>query len=279
MINEKAATVLGTLGTVCWCIQLLPQVYYNWKKKNCEGVPPVMLFLWAFCGVPFAIYFISTRANVAVQMQPEIFFVTCTVTWIQTLYYPPVKLPLKRILMIVTPFIVLALGAQIGFILGLRPLYDRGIKWPSLIFGIIASVALAVGLLPPYFELYKRNGRVVGLNMMFIAIDCSGALLSMLSVVVGNMDIMGIIIYCICAALEIGIMLSHFIWCCRFKWFGNHVEDEESQSDKDENENDNDNQNENDELLEEKEEENEHESDMPKHEKVQDHHERATEVC
>ncbi|CAM9024487.1 unnamed protein product [Wickerhamomyces anomalus] len=219
MGNEKAATVLGTLGTVCWCIQLIPQVYYNYRRKNCEGFPPLMMFLWAACGIPFSIYFMSTRSNVSLQVQPEVFFCFCTIAWIQTLYYPPVQLSKKKITLMVVSFILFAIGCQVGFILWLRPLHDRGITWPTLIFGVIASVLLAVGLLPPYFELAKRKGRVVGINFWFIGIDCAGAFFSMLSVVVGSMDIMGIILYCVCMALEVGIFTSHFIWCLRFKWF------------------------------------------------------------
>lgn len=229
MISEKASTVLGTLGTVCWCVQLIPQIYYNYRRKNCEGFPPMMMFLWAFCGIPFAIYFIATRGNVSVQVQPEIFFVFCTISWCQTLYYPPVQMSKKRIVMMICPFVLFAIGCQAGFILWLRPLHDRGITWPTLIFGIIASVALALGLLPPYFELAKRQGRVVGINFWFIGIDCTGAFLSMLSVIVGNMDIMGIVLYCVCVALEVGIFTSHIIWCIRFKWFKDRDAEQENE--------------------------------------------------
>jgi hypothetical protein len=43
-------------------------------------------------------------------------------------------------------------------------LYDRGINFPMIILGVIASILLAVGLLPPYIEIYKRRGRVIGIN-------------------------------------------------------------------------------------------------------------------
>jgi hypothetical protein len=33
-----------------------------------------------------------------------------------------------------------------------------------MMVAIIASVILAVGLIPPYFELAKRNGRVIGIS-------------------------------------------------------------------------------------------------------------------
>ncbi len=44
-----AATVLGTIGTVFWCIQLVPQVFFNWRKKGTEGLPALMMFLWVAC--------------------------------------------------------------------------------------------------------------------------------------------------------------------------------------------------------------------------------------
>lgn len=42
-----AANVLGTVGTVFWCIQLVPQIWYNWKQKKTDGLPGLMMFLWA----------------------------------------------------------------------------------------------------------------------------------------------------------------------------------------------------------------------------------------
>ncbi|CAI7670954.1 unnamed protein product [Penicillium viridicatum] len=53
-----ASNVLGTIGTVLWCIQLIPQVWYNWRRKNTEGFPAAMVFLWASCSVPMGAYLI-----------------------------------------------------------------------------------------------------------------------------------------------------------------------------------------------------------------------------
>jgi hypothetical protein len=44
--------------------------------------------------------------------------------------------------------------------------YARGVSWPLTMMAIIASVILALGLIPPYFELAKRNGRVIGIGMI-----------------------------------------------------------------------------------------------------------------
>lgn len=44
-----AANVLGTIGTVFWCIQLVPQIWHNWRHKKTDGLPASMMLLWAIC--------------------------------------------------------------------------------------------------------------------------------------------------------------------------------------------------------------------------------------
>ena len=48
-----ASTALGTIGTVFWCVQLIPQIWYNWRHKKTEGFPALMAFLWAGCMFDF----------------------------------------------------------------------------------------------------------------------------------------------------------------------------------------------------------------------------------
>jgi hypothetical protein len=30
-------------------VQLIPQIWTNWRTKNTEGLPGLMMFLWALC--------------------------------------------------------------------------------------------------------------------------------------------------------------------------------------------------------------------------------------
>lgn len=229
MISENASTILGTIATVCWCIQLIPQIIYNYKRKDCTGLPPLMMFLWVVSGIPFGIYFCISAPNIILQIQPHLFMVFCAVSFVQSLYYPPCHMNRLKIVAIMLTATLVDIGLEVGFIVWLKPLYQRGEKWPDLIFGIIASILFALGLLPPYFELIKRKGRVVGINFLFLFVDSLGAWLNIASVIVGSMDVMGIVLYCIVAGMELGIFTSHFIWCCRFKWFGkNKVIDDKS---------------------------------------------------
>ncbi|KAL8979242.1 MAG: hypothetical protein Q9177_006191 [Variospora cf. flavescens] len=132
-----AANVLGTIGTVLWCIQLMPQIWYNWKQKKTDGLPGLMMFIWAMSAVPFGVY--------AIVQGP----------------------------------------------------YLQGVEWPMTLVGILSALLLAGGLIPPYFEIAKRNGRVVGIMAQ------------------NSFDVLGGVQYLICLLLEIGIFASHLIFLLR----------------------------------------------------------------
>lgn len=217
-VNNKAATVLGTIGTVLWCIQLIPQIVRNYRHKNCEGLPPLMMFLWAASGVPFGVYFIIKKANLPVQIQPHIFMLFATITWAQCLYYPPIQWPRKKLIILVSAVCVLFAGIEIALVFPLRIVYNNGTEWPTTFIGAIAAVLLAVGLIPPYFEIKQHHGEVVGINFIFLGMDSAGALFSIFSLVAqgGKMDIMGIVLYCIVVSMELGI------FCCQIVWILTH---------------------------------------------------------
>lgn len=75
--------------------------------------------------------------------------------------------------------------------------YESGIIWPVYFVGSLAAVLLLGGLVPPYFEIHKRRGRVIGISASrvlgfkqvvtqktgwtFLAIDWMGALLSLVA--------------------------------------------------------------------------------------------------
>ncbi|KAL2149891.1 hypothetical protein VTH82DRAFT_7567 [Thermothelomyces myriococcoides] len=72
-------------------------------------------------------------------------------------------------------------GAEAALILTLSPLHNRGNGTPIMIVGIIAAILLAAGLLPPYGEIWKRRGRVIGINWVFLGTDCLGAFFSLMA--------------------------------------------------------------------------------------------------
>ncbi len=74
-------------------------------------------------------------------------------------------------------------GMEVLLVLMLRPLYDRGIAWPIIVVGVSVATLLAAGLLPPYFKLWKRKGRVIGINFRFLAMDWLGACFSLIGII------------------------------------------------------------------------------------------------
>ena len=177
-----AANVLGTIGTVFWCIQLLPQIWFNWKQKKTDGLPGLMMFLWAISAVPFGVYAIIQNFNIPIQIQPQVFCALSLVSWAQILIYNN-GYPALKATMVATGIAVTFGGVELALILTLRPLYGRGIAWPLMTIGVIAAILLAAGLLPPYFELWKRKGRVVGIHYGFLTVDWLGAFFSLMGVV------------------------------------------------------------------------------------------------
>ncbi|PWY94990.1 PQ loop repeat protein [Aspergillus sclerotioniger CBS 115572] len=217
MSQSPNATILGTIGTVFWCIQLIPQIWYNWRRKKTEGLPPAMGFLWAVCAVPMGVYLILQDVNLPMQIQPQIFGTFSAVIWAQILHYEYDYSTRKATLACLGLLAVMG-GIEVLLVLTLRIPYNKGITWPDILVGAIATVLLAAGMLPIYFELWKRNGRVIGINWVFLCIDTLGGLFSLFALVAqGSFDILGGVMYLVVVGLEIGIYTSHIIWRVRFR--------------------------------------------------------------
>ncbi|KAJ5107800.1 hypothetical protein N7456_004475 [Penicillium angulare] len=212
-----SSNVLGTIGTVLWCIQLIPQIWYNYRRKKTDGFPAAMMFLWASCSVPMGAYLILQEVNIPLQIQPQIFGFFSLVSWCQVLYYGHNYSVLKATVLCLGTSALFG-GLEALLILTLRIPYNKGVTWPDIVVGVVAAILLSAGLLPPYFELWKRDGRVIGFNWVFLSIDTLGGLFSLFALAAqGSFDILGGIMYIIVVVLEAGIYLSHIIWRIRYR--------------------------------------------------------------
>lgn len=212
-----AANVLGTIGTVCWCVQIIPQIWHNWRRKSTEGLPGSMLILWSICGVPFGVYAIVQNFNFALKFQPQAFASLTLISWGQTLYYH------NKWRVWTATLATIALAASFGLmelilILTLRGPYSRGVEWPMMLMAILATIIQVAGLIPPFFELAKRNGRVIGIDFWFLTIDYAGAFFSLMALVAQQwFDALGGSLYISCMLLETGIFASQAIWLWRVR--------------------------------------------------------------
>ncbi|KAJ5906846.1 uncharacterized protein N7473_003762 [Penicillium subrubescens] len=193
-----ASNVLGTIGTVLWCIQLIPQIWYNYRRKKTDGFPAAMMLLWASCSVPMGAYLILQQVNIPLQIQPQIFGFFSLVGWGQILYYN-YNYSRSKAILLCSAVVLLFGGLEALLILTLRIPYNKGITWPDLVVGVFGAILISAGLIPPYFELWKRDGRVIGFTAQ------------------GSFDILGGIMYILVVVLESGIYISHIIWRFRYR--------------------------------------------------------------
>jgi hypothetical protein len=77
--------------------------------------------------------------------------------------------------------LLLFAALQLMFVLVLRGPYSRGVSWPIQVMGGVAFATLIAGYVPIPFELFKRRGRVVGISLIFLAVDWFGAFFSLMS--------------------------------------------------------------------------------------------------
>ena len=72
-------------------------------------------------------------------------------------------------------------GMEAMLILVIRGPYSRGVAWPVTLMGVSAATLLIIGYVPVPFELWKRRGRVVGIDFGFLTIDWFGAFFSLMA--------------------------------------------------------------------------------------------------
>ncbi len=73
-------------------------------------------------------------------------------------------------------------GMEVLLIFVIRGPYRRGVSWPVTLVGVFAAVLLIIGYVPVPFELWKRRGRVVGIDFWFLTIDWFGAFFSLMAI-------------------------------------------------------------------------------------------------
>ncbi|KAK4452887.1 hypothetical protein QBC34DRAFT_454287 [Podospora aff. communis PSN243] len=209
-----------------WCIQLVPHIWTNWRTKKTDGLPGSMMFLWALCGVPLGAYAVVQNFNLPLQIQPQCFMTLCLVSWVQTLIYHN-NWPVWKASVLGAATTACFVGVETALILTLRPIYERGNEGPVLVVGIVAAVVLAAGLLPPYAEIWKRIGRVIGINWVFLTMDWFGAFFSLMALVAQRtFDILGGVLYIICCLLELGIFASHLMFLIRSRDMRKHASEQ-----------------------------------------------------
>ncbi|KAF2807601.1 uncharacterized protein BDZ99DRAFT_509836 [Mytilinidion resinicola] len=188
-----AANVLGTIGAICWSVQLIPQTVINYRRHNATGLQPTMMMMWAWAGVPLGVYNVVKNSNTALQVQPQI------------LTFLKLKWSVLRALAVVVPIALFMGGLEAALIIALRISHSRDVQWPITLMAILSAILLAAGVLGHYWDIYVHR-TVRGICLIFVGIDAAGDAISLVSVLFQpEMDVLGLIIYGTEFVLRLGV--------------------------------------------------------------------------
>ncbi|KAF4844126.1 hypotheticall protein [Colletotrichum siamense] len=205
MDNPAAANAFGTLGAVLWSLQLLPQIWKNWRRHDSQSLSSTFFLSWAFAGVPLGVYNIADDFNIALQIQPNILIFLSLWTWSQCKYYGD-NWSIKKLVPFVTGLAIVLAGAEYGLVYALRLARERGNDWPSMLMAIVAASLLAGGVLRHYVQMLRTRSDA-GVSLKFATLDLSGDVASLLSVIFQKtLKIYGLVIYGSELAIWIGLI-------------------------------------------------------------------------
>ncbi|KAI0630579.1 PQ loop repeat-domain-containing protein [Trametes polyzona] len=177
--NRAAENALGTIGTVCWTIQLVPQIWHSHRTKSTDGLSEWLVLLWGVSGAFLGTYTIVQNLNIPLILQPQLFTVLSFVSWAQCQYYARKRSKAASIAMYFAALSIFA-GFEVGMIFAVFPSYRAGNMAPVEFFGIFSSILISAALLPQYYEIYKYK-EVVGISITFMAVDLLGGVFNDLS--------------------------------------------------------------------------------------------------
>ncbi|CAA93547.1 PQ loop protein [Schizosaccharomyces pombe] len=208
--NATASTVFAILGTVCWCVQLIPQIIKNYRAKSTEGLDTLFILSWVVASIPLSVYNQVQELNIALKVQPELFQALAFTTFFQCLYYGS-KWPLRKALFVVISFMLFSGGLQAMLILTIKLGIRRHVEWPVVFMGVLATVLVNIGFLPQYISIFRARA-VTGISYLFLAIDSSGSLFSFLSLPFDRWDVLAAVDYGLLFIIEMGVFVLAFIF-------------------------------------------------------------------
>lgn len=227
MPNHTVSTIFASIGCACWSIQIIPQIYLNHRRKSTDGFSGLMMTLWVSAGVPLGIYNVTRDLNIGLIIQPQCFMFFALICTVQTYHYR-LNWSIQKSVGIVLGFMALLAGLEAAGIellyLGIR----NGVHWPVTMVGILSAVLINIGLVPQFYEIWKRNA-VIGVSFLFLSIDCAGAVFSFMSLPFDEWDIVAAISYGLLIVEEFLLFALGIGFWLRDRKHGKTVDEEASE--------------------------------------------------
>ena len=166
-----------------------------------------MFALWVIAGGLFGPYSLITGLNIPVQVQPQAWTLLCLIILAQIQYYDHGWSAWFSVFVMFLVGLVTA-GVEVGIYFGL---YLHPKEWATNLVGGMAAFFTLAALIPPYPDIW-RHKRVRGISFTFLAIDMTGAVFSILSMVwqTTGFDPVGAATFLAVFFGELGMLVLHY---------------------------------------------------------------------
>ncbi|KAI9362776.1 hypothetical protein BD770DRAFT_381761 [Pilaira anomala] len=194
--------VFSYFGLVFWSLQLAPQAWKTYRRGTSTGVSVWTMFIWSLAGLFMGVYNIGLNVAIALWIQPQIFTFIACICLLQEFRYQHHWSILKTTIGFILTCLILG-GLEVGFLFAYKRAELDGNEGGSRLFGILPVIFVLGGFLPQYYEIYCDK-RVIGISHLFLAMDCSGSVFSILALVYSDsMDTLNLVNYIAIACLDL----------------------------------------------------------------------------
>ncbi|KAJ3899792.1 PQ loop repeat-domain-containing protein [Lentinula edodes] len=174
-VNSVAENAFGTAGTICWTIQLIPQLWKTYREKDTTGLSDWMILAWSVSGAFLGTYSIVKNLNIPLILQPQLFAALTMASWAQCQYYSRGRSRNMSLLLFLSGCAILG-GFEVGTVYAVRPSFSRGDRSGTEgieFFGVMSTVLITIAFVPQYLEIYQHK-EVIGISSLFLMVDLLG---------------------------------------------------------------------------------------------------------
>ncbi|KAI9293281.1 hypothetical protein K502DRAFT_279887, partial [Neoconidiobolus thromboides FSU 785] len=179
----------ASVALVLWSVQLLPQIYKNYKRENTKELSPHTFLIWCVSNVLVSSNSIINNASILIIIQPHLFNFLSMICYIQCYYYNKLaekdttnkeskdsKLKHKLTTLLYFVILFLIFGAIEFFILLIFFHYNLNQHlWLHYMFGSLGPIIVILGFIPQYIHILK-NKNATGISLLFIYLDLIGGI-------------------------------------------------------------------------------------------------------
>ncbi|ORY70645.1 hypothetical protein BCR35DRAFT_319050 [Leucosporidium creatinivorum] len=176
--NKTLETAFGTIGAVAWSLQIVPQIIKTWRRRDAAGLSTSLWIVWYLSGIFLGAYNIVQNLSIALQVQPQCFCLFSAIAAAQGIHYNHDRSVMASWLICILSLLIGG-GVETGFVFAAKA--DASGKFTTAL-GVISAVLIVIGLLPQFWEVWKFKA-VIGVSYIFLLVDMSGGVFSILSLV------------------------------------------------------------------------------------------------